>query len=186
MNIRPYSHALGAIVLFLITLSVYGAWYAYVEKTSAVAAGLVNEIATKKESGARIQDAKNQLERATSDGAAVEAYFVDTDDVVPFLESLQGIGERLGSEVTVESVSAQPAKPHTVLQLALRITGTFDSVERTLGAIEYQPYETVLTNVTFDTPQAGGEVAPIWTAAVTLKIGTTEVTGVATTTPKKS
>jgi hypothetical protein len=119
-----------------------------------------------------VEEAKQELERAMNDEAAIKEYFVDTSDVVPFLESLQTIGQRLGTKVVVESVSAQPAKPHTVLQLALKITGPFSSVEKTLGAIEYQAHDTTVTNITFDTPPGA---AAQWTAAVTLRIGTTDV-----------
>jgi hypothetical protein len=171
MKLRHYSHALGALILFLIALSAYGAWYAAVGRVSATAVSLASEIETKKQSGARVEEAKQELERAMTDAASIKGYFVDTNDVVPFLESLQAIGQRLGTNVTVESVSAQPAKPHTVLQLALKITGTFSNVEKTLGAIEYQAHDTTVTGVTFDT--AGGSSQ--WTAAVTVRIGTTEI-----------
>jgi hypothetical protein len=176
MRLRHYSHALGALLLFIIAVSAYGAWDARVSRESASAVSLASEIATKKQSSARLQEAKDQLEKALGDQAATEGYFVDTDDVVPFLESLQNTGKRLGSQVTVESVSAQPGKPHTVLQLALRVTGTFDAVERTLGAIEYQPYDTEVTGVTLDTPGPSAGKASPWTAAITLRIGTTATT----------
>lgn len=179
MKLRHYTHVLAAAAIFFIVLSAYGTWYAKVGKESATAISLAADIQTKKQSGARVEEAKQELERAMNDEAAIKGYFVDTSDVVPFLESLQTIGQRLGTKVTVESVSAQPAKPHTVLQLALKVTGPFSSVEKTLGAIEYQAHDTTVTNVTFDTPP-GGDAQ--WTAAVTLRIGTVDT---ASSSPKK-
>ncbi len=175
MKIRHYTHALAALVLLMVSVSAYGAWYLRVGKESATAISLATEIENKKQSSVHILEAKSQLEKAMNDEQAIQGYLVDTNDVVPFLESLQSIGQRLGTKVTVESVSAQPAKPHNVLQLSLKITGPFDNVERTLGAIEYQAYDTVVTNVTLDTPGPSAGAAPLWTAAVTLRIGTADV-----------
>jgi hypothetical protein len=183
MKLRHYSHALIALAVFVIAVSLYGVWYAYVGKESAAAVSLASDIETKKQSRERVQEAKLQLEQALSDQQSISGYFVDTDDVVPFLESLQNTGKRLGTTVVVESVSAQPAKPHSVLQLALHITGTFDSVERTLGAIEYQPYDTVVSSVTLDTAGPSAGAVPQWTAAVTLRIGTADAASTTAKTP---
>lgn len=181
MNIRSYTHVLIMAVIFIAALSAYGAWYARVGKESADAISLQSEIQAKTQTAARAQEAKTQLNRALADRAAITGYFVNTNDVVPFLETLQSTGAKYGSKVVVESVSSQPAKPHTLLQLSVSITGTFDSVERTLGAIEYEPYDTTVSNVTLDTPGGAGAV-PQWTAAVTMNVGTIDMAGTATTT----
>ena len=51
------------------------------------------------------------------------------------------------------------------------------AVMRTLGAIEYQPYATTLSNVTLDTPTGTS-----WTAAATFLVGTPPT---ATSTPQE-
>lgn len=188
MHIKPYTHVIIMALVFIGALSLYGAWYARVGKESANAVSIQSQIQAKQEAAARAQDAKTQLSHALSDRAAITGYFVNTNDVVPFLETLQSTGAKFGSKVSVESVSSQPAKPHTLLQLSVSITGPFDSVERTLGAIEYEPYDTTITSVTLDTP-GGSASAPQWTAAVTMNVGTidtavaTSTTATATTTP---
>lgn len=174
MKIKPYTHVLIMLAIFIGSLSLYGAWYSQVGKASANAVSLQADIQSKTQTASRAREAKTQLTRALSDRASITGYFVDTNDVVPYLETLQTTGARFGAKVSVESVSAQPAKPHALLQLALRITGSFDSVERTLGAIEYEPYDTTISNVTLDTP--GGVSGPQWTAAVTMNVGTTDMT----------
>lgn len=178
MNIKHYTHVIIMALVFFGALSLYGAWYSRVGKESANVLSLQSEIQAKIETAAHAQEAKTQLNRALADRESITGYFVNTNDVVPFLETLQSTGAKYGSKVSVESVSAQPAEPHALLQLSLRITGSFDSVERTLGAIEYEPYDTTISNVTLDTP--GGSAAPQWTAAVTMNVGTMDTSGSST------
>lgn len=189
MKLKPYLHVILMALVFFGAISLYGLWYAMVGKESANAVSLEQQIQAKTQTAAHAEQAKSQLAQALSQRAAIMDYFVNTNDVVPFLETLQSSGAKYGANVAVESVSSQPGTPHTTLQLALRITGPFDAVERTLGAIEYEPYDTTISNVTLDTPGGSGE-APQWTAAVTMNVGTidtaaisTATTSTATTTP---
>lgn len=173
MKFKHYTHVAIMLVVLLGVFTAYGAWYAQVGKASSDAISLATQIQERRQSQASAQEAKDQLERALVDEASITGYFVDTDDVVDFLGSLQATGNAQGTNVEVVSVSAEPARPHGVLVLALRITGTFDSVLRTLGAIEYQPYDTVLTGLTLDTTD-GGVAARQWEAAATLRVGNSE------------
>lgn len=181
MNIKPYTHVIIMVLVFIGALSLYGAWYSRVGSESANVVSLQSQIHAKQETAARAQEAKTQLNHALSDNASITGYFVNTNDVVPFLETLQSTGATFGSKVSVESVSSVPSQPHTLLQLSVSITGPFDSVERTLGAIEYEPYDTTVTSVTLDTP-GGAKSAPQWTAAVTMNVGTIDTAGTGTTT----
>lgn len=171
MKIKHYTHALIMIVVFIGALSAYGAWYAAIGKESANAVSLQSQIQAKTETAAHAQAARTQLNKALSDQASITGYFVSTNDIVTYLGTLQSTGAKYGAKVEVQSVTSQPAKPHTLLQLALSISGRFDSVERTLGAIEYEPYDTTVTSVTLDTPDG-----KTWTAAVTMNVGTIDST----------
>jgi hypothetical protein len=174
MKLKYYSHALIALAALFVVFSLYGVWYTQVGKESARASELASEIQSKNVSMQHAQQSKTQLEHALADESAIKGYFVDTRDVVSFLETLQASGATYGTKVEVVSVSAEPSKPHAVLVLALRITGTFDGVERMLGAIEYEPHDTVVTGVTLDTPGGSGKAAPQWTAATNVRIGTAD------------
>ena len=167
MKLKPYIHVIVMALVLFGALSVYGVWYSRIGKESANAVSLEQQIRVKTETASKAEEAKSQLTKALSDRAAITGYFVNTNDVVPFLETLQATGAKYGSKVAVESVSSQPAEPHALLQLSVSITGSFDSVLRTLGAIEYEPYDTTVSNVTLDTPD-GKE----WTAALSMNVGT--------------
>ena len=172
MKLKPYLHVIILFLVFVAALLLYGSWYGQVGKESADAAGLADQIQQRSQNSVRTQEARAELEHALSEESSIRDYFVNTADVVPFLESLQTTGTKLGSKVDVVSVSTQVAKPRSLLQLSLHITGPFDSVMRTIGAIEYQPYDTSVSSLTLDTTGGNGGTAGTWTAALTLFVGT--------------
>lgn len=163
------------IVAGLLLAGSIGAYffcYSLVERTSTEANVLAKDIRTKSQDSARIAVAKATLASLADDEASVQEYLVPTNEIVPFLESLEQTGKGFGAKVEVVSVSADRGEGQGRLALSLRITGPFDSVLRTLGAIEYGAYDSALTSLAFDT--TSGDLVPEWNAAVTLNIGTRE------------
>ncbi|MES2931755.1 MAG: hypothetical protein V4682_03625 [Patescibacteria group bacterium] len=160
-----------ALVIFAGVLGAYGFWYSLVGKSSVEAAALTEEIRTKSQDSARVAAAKVALESLAEDEAAMRAYLVREQDIVPFLGTLEDTGATLGSSVQVVSVSAESKGERSQLLLSLKITGSFDAVLRTLGAIEYGPYDIAIQSVTFDTAPVEG-AASAWTAAATFSLGT--------------
>lgn len=159
-----------ALIVFAAALSVYSFWYSLVGKASVEAAALSEEIRTKSQDSARVAAAKVALESLAEDEAAMRAYLVREQDIVPFLGTLEDTGASLGAGVEVVSVSAEPKGERSQLQLSLKITGSFDAVLRTIGAIEYGPYDSAIQSVTFDTVPTEGSAT--WTAAATFTLGT--------------
>lgn len=160
-----------ALAVFAAVLGVYGFWYSLVGKSSVEAAALSEEIRTKSQDSARVAAAKVALESLAEDEAAMRAYLVREKDIVPFLGTLEDTGTSLGAGVEVVSVSAESKGERSQLLLSLKITGSFDAVLRTLGAIEYGPYDSAIQSVTFDTVPVEGTAA-VWTAAATFTLGT--------------
>lgn len=170
---KTFTHLILSAVLLVIALGGYGVWFTLASKQSAHAALLAREIKNKQQDSARVSLIKSSLSVLEKDEESVQSYFVSTTDVVTYLGSLEELGKSLGAEVEVLSVSADKEKPSGHLNLSLRITGSFAAVTKTLGAIEYQPYDTVLKNVTLDSPGGIASSTPVWTAAAVIVVGTT-------------
>lgn len=160
-----------ALMIFAGVAGAYAFWYAAVGKASVEAASLSEQIRTKSQDSARVDAAKVALESLAEDEAAMRAYLVREQDIVPFLGSLEQTGASLGAGVEVVSVATERKDDRSQIRLSLKVTGSFDAVLRTLGAIEYGPYDSTIQSVTFDTVpvEAGKPVS--WTAAATFTLG---------------
>lgn len=172
----PLIHFGIALGILMLTLGAYGLGYAAVSSASAEAALLALQVDEKSRSATRLIAAKAALSSLEADEASLRRYFVSTEDVVPFLSGLERTGRELGAQVEVASVGNDPSSVERKrLVVALKITGSFEAVMRTLGAIEYGPYDSRATAVTLDTPlspaEGGGKE---WEATATFIIGTDE------------
>lgn len=161
-----------AVAVLVGVLAAYGAWYVVVGQASATSAALATEIETKTQESARVASAREALATLATDEASIQAYFIRQEDIVSFLERLESSGSSLGSVVEVVSVGAESEGERPHIRLSLKITGSFDAVMRTLGAIEYGPYDSAVTSVTLDTLPAENGPSGRWTAAATLTLGT--------------
>jgi len=178
MRLTHFTHVLLALLLLAGAIAAYGVSYHIVEQKSAEAAAAQNAIETKAQDAARAKEAQNQLASLKSDQAQIAQYFVATSDVVPFLTAIESTGHVFGTKVNVVSVASVPGKPHSHLTLSISVTGPFDSVLRTVGALEYSPYDIALQNLTLDTTDAAAGAKSDWSAAATFLVGTTDAPAV--------
>lgn len=161
-----------ALIVLVGVLGAYGAWYVAVGKASATSAALAQEIETKTQESLRVASAREALATLATDEASIQAYLIRQEDIVAFLERLESSGTSLGSVVEVVSVGAETSGERPHIRLSVKVTGSFDAVLRTLGAIEYGPYDSAVTTVTLDTLPAENGPSGRWTAAATFTLGT--------------
>lgn len=168
MNVRAFIPLILAVLVLIASIGLYAGGYYLLNRLTDTAASLASQATL----------ANQQLENATrahsalTSGAAgqnVNQYLVTKNDIVPFLESLQAVGTPLGSSVSVVSVTDQSDKLHSRIALSLSITGSFDAVMRTLGGIEYAPYDGVMTSVSMDSAAASSGAG--WTALASYSVG---------------
>ncbi len=183
---RAYYHLVIAAIFFAVVLSVYLFWNNTLMRVSGEVASLASDITTKNKTFAETIVAEKELTKLSTEESTIQGYFVKTADVVPFLEGMQTLGSSVGAKVTIVSVSTNPL-PRQHLELALRISGTFDAVVRAVGLIEYSPYDVTTTSLTLSSdPSTDPKVGSVWSGALTLQIGTASSTvpvKTATTTP---
>lgn len=173
----PLVHLLIAIAVMLGTIVAYGTWYSVVSNESAVVASIQDQITTASENMKRIAAARAALAEIAGDEAKVRSYFVSEDSVVSFIDSLQSTGKNLKADVAVQSVAkgGTPAQP--TLAFVLSVSGTFDAVMRTIGAIEYAPYDVIVTSLS-----VSEDDKHVWHSTVNLTVGSAPPKR-ATTTP---
>ena len=108
------------------------------------------------------------LAEVAAQEAALKSYIVPETGAIALIDDLESRGRALGALVEIDSVVSSPPKARPALLFSLTITGAFDAVMRTLGAIEYAPYDLTVTGFTLS-QDAEGE--PSWIANVQLTVG---------------
>ena len=163
---RPTFFHLGiALAVLVLTAAAYGYWYAAVADESMAVASIEDEINAKTDTTQRIKSVRTALAGISGDEAAVQNYFVSQNNIVAFINDLEVRARAQGASITVLSVTSA-AGAHPTLQMKLSIKGTFDSVMRTVGTIEYAPYA-----IRIETLSLGLNVKSGWSAELEVVVG---------------
>ena len=173
----PLMHAILAYSVCIVMIIGYGFWYTVIGAKSTAVANLESQIVTKTDTMSRIASARASLAEIAGDEASMQSYFVPETGVVAFINNLEAQGHTQGATVSVLSVSTSDAGTQPTLTFTLTIKGTFDAVMRTVGAIEYAPYD-----LSISTLSLGQESSNSWHADLNLLVGSVPA-GVATSTP---
>lgn len=144
-----FFHLIVALAIALVVWIGYGFWYAAVSAKSNVVADLQNQITTKAETVNRVISTRATLAEISDDETAVQGYFIPEAGVVAFIDGLEAQGRNQGATVSVLSVSTDSVATPPTFILSLTIKGTFDAVMRTIGIIEYAPYNLVVSELSF-------------------------------------
>jgi hypothetical protein len=169
MRRSAFIHLIVAGALALSAAGAYAAWFLTLRGTVANADALSAEIARIEREDAAIASAKDIAATLEADEAALEAYFVSEDGIVPFLEELERTGDELGSAVEVVSVAPGSGTDAGRVTLAMRISGSFAAVMRTIGAFEYGPHDLRIGLLSLD--ERGGDDGSSWSASATFSAG---------------
>lgn len=163
-----FTHFVFALILGVVVSSSYGFWYLTISQKSSEVANLQNQIMVESENVSRIASARSALAEIAGDEANVQSYFVSEANIVPFINDLEARGLREKATAAVLSVSkgGSSSEP-SLLLLTVSLKGTFDAIMRTIGAIEYAPYDVSISTLSIEQ-----DVKNSWHANLTLTVGT--------------
>ncbi len=171
MNRPLLLHALVALALLVIALSAVVGTSIVLVSTEKEADRLAAQIEEKQAEMLRVAAAKAALPLLVEAEGKLAKHSLQTSDIVPFLEELERLGRVQGADVEVLSVTGGQGNPAQRFSLSLKVSGSYDAVARTIGRIEYGPYDTQLTTLTIDSGFAEGSKNRTWTAAAVFSIG---------------
>jgi len=172
----PLLHIIVWGLVCAAALSSFGYWYAVIAEKSLTVAELQGQIDGKIETANRISTARATLLEIAEDEAAVRNYFVPEAGVVAFINDLEKRARAQGATLKVLSVSAGVVAKQPVLILSLALEGGFDPVMRTLGAIEFAPYDLFISELTMGENGKG-----VWNASIKITVGSVPSTSATST-----
>mgnify|MGYP001612048375 CR=1 FL=1 len=168
-----------AFVICIVTLIGYGFWYNLISAKSATVTTLQKQIDAKTTIMNNLTTTQAALAEVEKDEAVVQSYFVPETGAATFFDNLQALGRSLGTTLKVLSASTNTATSPATLTLAVSITGTFDAVMRTVGAVEYAPYDLSISNLSI-----GHDGKNNWHADMGVLVGSTAASAVTASTTK--
>lgn len=103
----------------------------------------------------------------------LETHFARSSDIVPFLDTIEGLAPKVGVKAEVSSVNI--LEDHSGLLVVMAAAGTFEGVYKFLILLENSPYELEFTGIdmqrqvgVFTGPK--GKQVPIWGATFKIKL----------------
>ena len=159
----PAKQIVLAVFVAVVALGGVGYWYYSITKMSAQLAKVEEEL---RSSETQTRGAPTDDSRLAADEAAVGQYFVGEDDVPAFINVLESRVRARGATISIASVAKNGTGLETTLALAVVVTGTFEQVMQTVGAIEHLPYATKIASVNIVRDVVGK-----WRAEVKISVG---------------
>lgn len=138
-NNFPKKSFLISIIVFCVSLFLLIFLYHVIVKNN-------KEIQSKeqqwKNEGLRREEVRtldSSIKAIANERIQLETHFAQSSDVVPFLNTLEGLALRVNSKANVSAVSITDDR--TALSVGLNATGTFSNLYRFLTLLENSPYE---------------------------------------------
>jgi hypothetical protein len=175
------TQCIGAVLVCLMVLIAYSAWYAFVSRKSNEVAEIERSIVEKTQAQSRIAAARATLAEIEDEEFVVQNYFVSDTAVVNFINYLEDRGSSQNAAVDVVSVSTGSDKTRPTLILTLTVKGLFDAVMRTVGAIEYAPYDVRVAGLT-----VALDKERTWNANLIIVVGSVPKAQATAPTPQKT
>ena len=162
----PLNHLLVAVAVLLAGVAGYTVWYSAVSGRSREVADLQQQITVASESIGSLASVRTALAEIAGDEAKIQSYFVPEEGVVAFINDLEARGAAQKTTTAVLSVATGGSPTRPTLLISLSIKGAFDAVMRTVGAIEYAPYDIAVS--AFSIEREGKDA---WSAVLNIVVG---------------
>ncbi len=171
----------GTLAVALLAFLVYAYLFSTVKSTGEHNAALSAEVETLEGQASEVGELKRDLALVQARQPVLVSYFIDANDIVPFLETIEGYGAE--TNVTTKFNTFVFKRAPDMLAVSMAANGSFADLYHFMALLEAAPYEISMTNVNVVATAAG------WEAQISLAV--TSITGVpkdspkATTTKKK-
>lgn len=128
-----------SIIIFIMACGSFLYIYNEINKHEQAAEAATQTWQTEENRRDQIISLDNFLKKITKDRANLDNHFIQSSDVVPFLDSMEKIAVPVGVKVETQSVDA--GVKNNGLTVTLKATGSFEAVYKYLTLLENSPYE---------------------------------------------
>jgi hypothetical protein len=161
------------IACFLILGIVLLFFYREIKNNEKIAQQLAVNLQEENSKRNEIKTLNNYFQSIEKEKAQLETHFVQSSDVVPFLNTLENLASSVGTKTEVSSINL--AKDNTGLIVEMKNAGTFSETYKFITLLENAPYELEFLSVDMhgvvsqDSLEGGGGTNK-WEALIKLKL----------------
>ena len=162
------------LAVALVSVAAYAYLFVTLRDINARNAELTRESETLVAEQSQAAAIRDTLAKTDASRATISSYFIDADNVVPLLETVEGYGTRAAVTTKFSNVLLQP-KPRAVT-VTVDAIGSFTNVYRFVSMLEAAPYELQITSAQVQTYLPPGQQEPTvpgvsdWDATVTFSV----------------
>ena len=135
----PKMPLLISIVLFIFSLFVFFSLYTKIKNNTIESDKMFSEwkIEDNKREGIKLLD--RSMKNMEDDIKLLDTHFAKSSDVVPFLDTIESLATKTGSSAEVLSVNIPIDSD--ILEVGIRVDGSFSSLYKFITLLENSPYE---------------------------------------------
>ncbi len=141
-----------AILVSLLTIAVYVYMYITIDVSlkKTVKAQTVNNSSVLAKN--REKSFLETYEKTSAKWAQIKNFFVSSNKIVDFIESVENLGEQSGSKVSIRSIEADnldsaPLGKEGTVRLKVNSNGSWQAVMKALSLAELLPYKVSINNI---------------------------------------
>ena len=128
-----------SIVFFCISIIIFLFFYQEIKNNDKESQIKELEWRTEAKERSEIRTLDNLVKIIKSERAQLETHFAQSSDIVPFLDTIEGLASRATTKA--ETTSVNILEDHTGLVVGMKVSGTFSSLYKFLTLLENSPYE---------------------------------------------
>lgn len=113
----------------------------------------------------------NSIKVVAPERALLETHFVQSSDVVPFLDTIEKLSKEAGTKAEVISVDVAKNNPSLVVEM--KAVGTFESIYKLILLLENSPYDLEFVSANIQSSNTGYSVSKKnsqWTANFQIRL----------------
>ncbi len=136
---------IGAFVFALTSLSAYVFLFLSVKESNQNISSLQNQISIEVGKQSREGSTKNLLANTEESRKMLSTYFVNKEEIVEFIESIEDLAKKSGASLRLNSVGEEDEivgrNQVSVLVISLQADGSWAAVHSLLASLESIPYK---------------------------------------------
>ncbi len=163
------------MLFFIVVCLIFLFLYHKIDSNKATASAELTTWRNEEARREQIGSLDNSVKAVADDEAQLGTHFIQSSDIVPFLNAIEQLGPEVGATASVSSVNTTDGASE--LLVGVETTGSFDSIYKFLTLLENSPYELDFTSVDIETQPVQSISAkdntiqaPVWNATFTVEL----------------